>query len=165
MPLGGYQGQRIEVYLPSKAMKASIDEAAKARGITVTKYVRSLIDADLSKGQKKVPKLLKEVERMKERIIDLERELAEAQARRDQYKAALDRENALAFPEGNEANYSAALIQVLKDHGPIQENSLLAALQVDPKDIVLHRAIGLQLEALEGYGLIRKGPRGWRWIG
>ena len=57
------------------------------------------------------------------------------------------------------------LVEALKNQGPIHEARLLETLGIDPADLAMTRAISIQIELLEEYGLIRKGTRGWRWLG
>jgi hypothetical protein len=42
---------------------------------------------------------------------------------------------------------------------------MLELLGIDPKDTDIVKAISLELEALENYGMIISNARGWRWIG
>ncbi len=56
-------------------------------------------------------------------------------------------------------------IQTLKHHGPLHDAALLTAMQVGTADIELRRAIGMQLEALGEHGRVKKGAKGWKWIG
>jgi hypothetical protein len=41
---------------------------------------------------------------------------------------------------------------------------LIEDLGIDPKEIVLVKAIFMQLEEFEGYDMIKPEGKGWRWI-
>ncbi len=93
--------RRIDLYTDSPAEKREFSEWAQHAGKPLSPFLMAkLRQLRASEGQKRAAGLLRAVEGMKKRIADLESELAEAQAHRDQYKAALDREKVLAFPEG-----------------------------------------------------------------
>ena len=47
---------------------------------------------------------------------------------------------------------------------PIGDDALLAMLGAKPGDSDLQKALGKQLEALESFGLVRRGKNGWCWI-
>ncbi|MHB8118654.1 MAG: phage integrase N-terminal SAM-like domain-containing protein [Methanothrix sp.] len=59
---------------------------------------------------------------------------------------------------------SAKLIAVLTLQGPVHDATLLSLLGIEG-DQERCRAIGRQLEELEGYGVVKHGARGWRWLG
>jgi hypothetical protein len=47
----------------------------------------------------------------------------------------------------------------------ISSDEILRRLRIRPTDVRTAQAIRMQLENLEGYGLVKATPRGWRWIG
>lgn len=61
--------------------------------------------------------------------------------------------------------YDKELIDLLKKKGMIDSDHLLQELGVNPKDTILVKAINMQLENLQKYGLVEATSRGWRWVG
>jgi predicted transcriptional regulator len=55
------------------------------------------------------------------------------------------------------------LIRLLQRGAPVSEEEILRELGVDPSDTKLVKAVNRQLEALEAYGLVSYGRRGWKW--
>ncbi len=164
VPLGGYQGRRIDVYLHSEKEKQRIDKVVKERGISLSKYIISLIDADLSKDIRP-PTRSKDMDGLKEQIAILQEDVRLKDQQIRQYKSLLERQKALAIlDEDLEAGeISSRLTSVLKANGPVHEARLLEILGVEPSDLDMTLAISKQLEFLEGHGWIKKGARGYRW--
>lgn len=57
------------------------------------------------------------------------------------------------------------LIELLRTGGVWGSHDLLDKLRIRPTDTQGVRAINLQLENLQAYGLIEATPRAWRWKG
>ena len=60
--------------------------------------------------------------------------------------------------------YDRRLIELLKKGNTIDSDHLLRLLRINPRDTPLVKAISRQLENLEGYGLVEKTRRGWKWV-
>jgi len=46
----------------------------------------------------------------------------------------------------------------------VSERMLFVLLGIGPDDSEQREALGRQLEELEGFGMIKKGSNGWRWV-
>jgi len=158
----------ISLYVFSDREKARYAELAKAAGVPLSKFLLSKIEEALAENKKKPAVPMKELEDMRARIRDLQEEIRLKDIILQKYKAAAEKQQALAFLDENFKGrrvHDRNLADVLKQHGPIYEERLMTLLGVDPSDRELAQSVSKQLEVLEGYGLIKKGARGWRWIG
>lgn len=61
--------------------------------------------------------------------------------------------------------FDKELIELIRRGGSYTQEEILAHLSIDPSDSDLVKAVGKQLEALEGYGLLEYKGRGWKWKG
>jgi hypothetical protein len=60
--------------------------------------------------------------------------------------------------------YSKELVEILKSGGFADSYRLLEDLGIDPRESDLVKAVSMQLEEPEGYGMIKPEGKGWRWI-
>jgi hypothetical protein len=60
--------------------------------------------------------------------------------------------------------YDKQLISLLREPGAHDSNSILSRLNVKPTDADVVKAISIQLENLEAYGLLRNTGKGWVWV-
>ena len=61
------------------------------------------------------------------------------------------------------SDYDKKLIDLLKEPGAHDTDTILKRLGVKPTDTTSMKAISLQLENLENYGLVRNTSKGWTW--
>ena len=62
-------------------------------------------------------------------------------------------------------SYDRKLIDLLKEDGSHSTDEIMVRLGLRPRDIDSMRAVSVQLENLEHYGLIKPSPQGYRWVG
>jgi hypothetical protein len=162
-----YRPKILEIYAPTQEEAQQIREAAKAAGLTTSKFVLNAVEARIHGVAMEQPQssFAEESAQLREE----NRRLAEEARARDlllsRYEAELRRIRDTAFlaPAG-EAALDPQLLQILRK-GPIHEHRLLDALQVSADDILAIRAVSRQLSILEATGFAAKGPNGWRWLG
>jgi len=158
----------ISLYVFSDKEKAHYLELARAAGVPLSKFLISKIEESLAEKKRKPAVSLKELEDLRARIHDLEEEIRLKDMILQKYQSAVEKQRSLSFLDDNfkgKRVLDLNLIDVLKKHGPIHEARLMSLLKVDPLDTELPQSVSKQLEDLEGYGLIEKGSRGWRWVG
>jgi hypothetical protein len=109
---------------------------------------------ELRKKDEEIQKLARENE-----IVKLALERVENELRRYRAEPFLD--------EGFQGirKYDRKMIDLLRKGKPIQSDQLLRQLRITPKETDLVKAVSVQLENLQSYGLIRKTHHGWRWVG
>jgi hypothetical protein len=163
MPTGGYRGRRIEIYFDSEKEKEAVDNAARARGTSASKYILGLVEKDQAQHMAEPDRQIKSLQ---VRIHALQEEIRQKDEELARIRADNMRERDLAFlsNEGEGSRkFSGQLIQILRDMSPIGDDALLSILGVNAGDSDLQKALGKQLEALESFGLVRRGKNGWCW--
>ena len=158
----------ISLYVFSDKEKAHYSELAKAAGVPLSKFLLSKIEEALAENKKKSAVSLKKLEDLRVRIHDLQEEVRLKDMILQKYKSAVEKQQSLAFLEDDfkgKRVLDRNLIDILKQHGPISEERLMTLLGVDKSDSEFAQLVSRQLEILEGYGLVKKGARGWKWSG
>jgi hypothetical protein len=61
-------------------------------------------------------------------------------------------------------SYDRRLVEILKQPGAHTSEELLSRLGIKPTEQEAVKAVSVQLENLQGYGLVRSTRRGWMWI-
>jgi hypothetical protein len=61
--------------------------------------------------------------------------------------------------------YSKELVEILKARGHADSYKILDALGIDPRESELVKAVSMQLEELQAYGMVKTDGRNWQWIG
>lgn len=160
----------VYLYLPSAEDKKRWDSLAKEAGVPLSKFVISLVEDVLAEESDFRPrgKLVKEIGAQRDEIRKLREEVKLKSIVLDKYENELKRYRSAAFvEEGFEGarEYSSQLIDTLKRGNVIDSYRLLEELGIDPRDSDLVKAVSIQLENLEAYGLVSSSQRGWRWVG
>jgi hypothetical protein len=60
--------------------------------------------------------------------------------------------------------YDKKLIELLKKGKAVDSDHLLRMLRIGAKETDLVKVVGIQLENLQSYGLVKKTHHGWRWV-
>jgi hypothetical protein len=159
----------ISLYVYSDKEKARYSELARNAGAPLSKFLISKIEEALAEKKRNPAVSLKKLEDLKARIHELEEEIRLKDMILEKYQSAVEKQRALPLLDDNfkgKRVIDRSLIDILKkQHGPVFEDRLMALLKVDPSDTELSQSLSRQLEDLEGYGLIKKGSQGWRWVG
>jgi hypothetical protein len=56
------------------------------------------------------------------------------------------------------------MVEILKSRGFVDSYRILEDLGIDPRESDLVKAVSMQFEELEGYGMIKPEGKGRRWI-
>ena len=158
--------RRVEIYFGSAREKKEFVEWAKKAGSCLSPYIVSkLRDIRAVEARRKPTAMLmpREIESLREENRALREDLAALKQQVDSLQQSGDRERDMAhLDEEDEAVYNAKLIELIIQKGPVHTTTILTLLGIED-DLRRCEGIAKQLEGLEGYGLIQKGPRGWRW--
>jgi hypothetical protein len=159
----------VHVYMPSDADKARWSALAEKAKIPLSKWVIEIVEGTLAENEEFQPRsdMIKELEGLRKETKTLRDELRQKSIVIDRYEAELKRFRSQAFLDEDyqgRRRYSKELVEILKSREFSDSYRLLEELGIDPRESELVRAISMQLEELEDYGLIKAEPRGWRWI-
>lgn len=111
--------------------------------------------------------LAREMEALREENKALRDDLKQKIIVLEKYETELKRYRSQAFlgeDYRGVRGYSKELVDILKSRGFVDSYRLLEALGIDPRESDLVKAVSIQLEELEGYGMIKPEAKGWRWI-
>lgn len=159
--------RRLDLYFASsKEKKEFVEWAKKAKSPVSPFLVSKLREIRESEAHGRPGRAAKELEDMRACMVSMREDLACKTAKLDALQGSEERTRDLAFLDDSlkEQDLSAHLIATLKEHGPVHEGALLSLLGIEG-DRERCRAISRQLEALEGFGVVKHGPRGWGWVG
>jgi hypothetical protein len=160
----------VWLYLPSKADKERWQAEADKAKTPLSKFCIELIESTMAENDEFKPRgeIVKELDALKKEIKVLHDDLRQKSIVIDRYEAELKRFRSEAFlDKGYQGvrRYPKELVEVLKARGSVDNYRLLEDLEIDPKQSDLVKAVSLQLEELEEYGMIKSEGRSWRWIG
>jgi hypothetical protein len=151
----------IYIYASSPEEKLRFEGLAKEAGVPLSRYLLSMIEAGISSLERRPKKR----EDLKGKVAQLEEEIRQKDLIITNYRAALARREmqVWAQDEPGRRGYNEDLIAFLKDGKTRQAEEIFSELEIDLQDLDACQAVAMQLEGLEGLGLIRRGPRGWKW--
>ena len=165
MPSPRDAARRIDLYFESPAEKAAFQAWAKEMGCPLSPLILAkLREVRAAESRPAKPAAsLKELDALRAEVKALREELAQRDAMIEILRVAEEREEDLEYSTAPRGHFSESLITLLRERGPLHGDTLVSLLGISD-DVEHCRAIQRQLESLEKMGLIKKGPRGWRWI-
>ena len=163
----------IYVYLPSEEMVEDWKARARKGGESISRFViehvtNSLMQEQGKEEYKSRADLIQQLRSKDESIEKLTRENEILKLALERVENELRRYRAEPFLDKTFEGirgYDKRLIELLKKGDTIDSDHLLRLLRISPRDTPLVKAISKQLENLEGYGLVDKTRRGWKWVG
>jgi len=165
----GLVDRYVNVYLPSKADKERWDEAAKKKGLPLSKFVYGTVEAALAGGNEASRfELVQDLSEAKEEVQKLRSELKMKNLLLEKYEADAYKARYASFTEVDMAEggrrHDEELISILKRSKTLDGNAILRELGIDPRESEVVKLVGNQLESLRRFGLIKETAGGWRWI-
>jgi hypothetical protein len=166
----------VYVYLPTLEMAESWKSGAKKAGVSVSKYVTDRVEDSMRReeGEKGGEGYLSRLDLIR-KLGDAQEELKKLREENRLLKRLsenLDRElkrhRAKPFTEEGfqgVRQFDKELVELLRKGGSLGNEEIITKLGIEPSDAEMIRAVGRQLEALQGYGLVEYTGRGWRWKG
>ena len=164
--------RRVDVYLRSEGQKERWNKYAKQKKTPLSKLIIDTMEAritgNLMEQLEAKETLSKDLHEARE---DIDRLNVQNQ-RYERYIGILEhdmkRAQHVSFGETGDGYrmFNKDLTGLLKNSkDPISNQNILARIGVDPGDSEAVKGIKNQIEALEGYGLIKYTRRGWKWVG
>lgn len=159
----------VWLYLPSNECKARWHALAEKAGTPLSKFCISIIEEHLSEDEDFKPRraIVQESEDLKKENKTLRDDLRMKNIVLERYESELRRLRSEAFL-GDDfrgvRTYSADLVNLLKSRGSITSQNILESLGIDPAESEAVKAVSMQLEELQSFGLIEHEGRSWKWI-
>lgn len=158
------------VYCRSAEQKAEWEAKAEEINVPLSKFLVEIIEKALDSEEESQPraKLIKEVARLKNDYEELQHDLKTKNIVIDRYEEELKRYRNAAFLDADfkgKRKISEDLVKLLKRKGVIDSYMIADELNVDLHDSEAVKALSNELDTLEGYGLIARHLKGWKWVG
>jgi len=171
VPNKALKQRAIYVYLPSVEIADEWKGLAEKTGVPISKFVAEHVENSLRQEDKAgYPSRVKMIRQMREKdeeILKLREENRLLKTLVEKLDVELKRYRAQPFLEEEfqgARTYDRELVTLLKRRKMIDSDRLLSELGVDPRDAGIVKAVNIQLQNLEAYGLVESTARGWRWI-
>jgi len=161
--------RRVVAYLPSKQMKAQLQEMSEERDIAVSQLIvegiRDLLD-DSDEDFETRKELLEEKKELEEELKDTKRDLEVYKKSHDKLEKEVKELRSKQFLQSSgKREYSQNLIELMRDEEYIEFEEIYDTLNIDPSDSEVIKGLQEQLKTLKEYGIVKEEERGWRWIG
>jgi hypothetical protein len=161
----------IYVYLPSLEQKDHWEETARKQRVSISRFVVEHVENSLMQEEDQSFRSRGALER---EIVELKKQLRELGRKNRVLEVAFDRlEDELRGYRNRPfldedfvgvRRYQRELIEILREGRFVSNNEILDRLGVKVTDQDSVKAVSKQLENLEGYGIIRSSPKGWKWL-
>ncbi|MEM1666524.1 MAG: hypothetical protein QXW12_04185 [Nitrososphaerota archaeon] len=163
----------VYVYLPSVEMVEDWRRRAEKAGVSISRFVVERVEDSIRReegeeGYLSRAELVKRLRSAEEELKSLREENRLLKRLAENLDNELKRYRAQPFLQETfegVRKFDKDLIDLLRKGGSYTQKEILAALNIDPSDVDLVRAVDRQLQALEAYGLVEYKGRGWRWTG
>lgn len=161
----------VYVYLPSVDQKERWEEHAGKQRVSISKFVAEHVENSLRQEEdssyKSRGELLKAVKELREQLARVTRDKRVLEIAIERLEEELRRYRAQPFLEEDFVGvrrYQRELISILREGRFVSSNEILSRLGIRLSEKEAVKAVDKQLENLEGYGLVRSSPKGWRWV-
>ncbi len=163
--------RRVYAYLPSMKRKKEWKELAEKQGVKLSKFIVEHVENSLNQedpGYKSRAEMQKKISDLKKENEELRKDNKIKRIVIDRQEEELRRYRSLQFlekPTPKVREYDRDLIDLLRKENVVTYDQILEHLKIDPRDSDVMKAISVQLETLEDYGIVQSTQKGWRWIG
>jgi hypothetical protein len=161
----------IYVYLPSHDMVQRWKTLAKTSGTSISKFVAEHVENSLHQEEEAEYKsrstLIEENRKLSETLNEKERRNRHLELLVEKLEQDLRQYRAQMFTDEDFTgvrSYDKKLIEILREHGVLDNDSILSRLGIKPSEADSIKAVSKQLELLQSYGLVKATPRGWSWV-
>jgi hypothetical protein len=157
------------IYCRSEEQKTEWEARAKKANAPLSKFLVETIEKALDNEEdpQQNAKLTKENSLLKTEIEGLLRDLKTKNIVIDRYEEELRRYRDAPFMDSEfkgTRKFNQDLIKLLKRKGVVDSYTIANELKVDLRDSEAAKALSNELDTLEGYGLIARHLKGWKWV-
>jgi len=161
----------IYVYLPTHEVVKRWKDLAKAAGTSISKFVAEHVENSLMQEEnsdyKTRSSLLDEIIKLTEALGEKEKRIRHLDLLVEKLEEDLRLYRAQRFTDESFMGikqYDRKLIEIVREPGSHSSEEILSRLGVKPREQEAVKAISVQLENLERYGLVRSTSKGWIWV-
>lgn len=161
--------QRAIYVYPSAEMSDHWKALAKTAGTSISKLVIEHVENSLrledSDYETRVD-IIQENRRLLETLHEKEKRIDHLDLLVEKLQQDLRQQRDRLFTEPGFTgvrSYDKKIVQILKEPGIHSSDEIVTRLGVQPRDVDSMKAISVQLENLELYGLIKPSPQGYTW--
>lgn len=161
----------IYVYLPTHEMVQRWKDLANKAGTSVSKFVIEHVENSLLQEEnsdyKTRSQLIEELRTINETLGEKEKRIRHLDLLVEKLEEDLRLYRSQLFTEDSFTGirqYDRKLIEIICEPGSHSSDEILSRLGVKPREQEAVKAISVQLENLERYGLVKSTSKGWIWI-
>ena len=161
----------IYVYLPTHEVVKRWKDLAKAAGTSISKFVAEHVENSLMQEEnsdyKTRSSLLDEIIKLTEALGEKEKRIRHLDLLVEKLEEDLRLYRAQRFTDESFMGikqYDRKLIEIVREPGSHSSEEILSRLGVKPRGQEAVKAISVQIENLERYGLVRSTSKGWIWV-
>lgn len=133
----------------------------------LSKFIIATVDGVVDEKEEMAPRHARELESLKNENKALREDLTRKNILIERYEAELKRYRAAPWRETDFKGIRSLnedLVTILKARGSMDRMQLLEAMGIDRRETDLIRALNSQIEALEGFGMVRAERGILQWI-
>ncbi len=160
----------IYVYPPSVEMTQRWKQHAKQAGMSISKFIvehmEDVLTEETDDKYQSRAELIDKINQLKEENAELRKRNRMLDTLAERLDAEVKRHHSKPFIEdefSGTRSYQRELVDVIQTRGSVKHGDLLDALDIDPKDTEVVKAVNRQLRQLEAYGLVKETAEGYRW--
>jgi len=161
----------IYVYLPTHEVVKRWKDLAKTSGTSISKFVAEHVENSLMQEEKSDYKarssLIDEIMKLTETLGEKEKRIRHLDLLVEKLEEDLRLYRAQKFTEESFMGikqYDRKLIEIVREPGSHSSEEILSRLGVTPREPEAVKAVSIQLENLQRYGLVRSTSKGWIWV-
>jgi septal ring factor EnvC (AmiA/AmiB activator) len=168
----------VWVYLPSTEQKQHWQKVADRSGMSLSKWIAEKVEETLRPEEEHNWKprkgLEEEIESLKKEVADVRSSLRQEKTIREKLEKEIRRYRAEPFLKPDfegVRQYDKELIELLRSTKdlsgkpkPLTDIEILTRLGIEAFEEEAVKAVSAQLANLEGYGIVKSTPKGWRWV-
>ena len=161
--------QRAIYVYPSAEMSERWKIQAREAGTSISKFVIEQVENSLRLEEpdyKTRVDLIKESRQLLETIHEKDKRIDHLDMLVEKLEQDLRQQRDRLFTDlkfTGIRSYDKKIIEILREPGIHSTDELIIRLGIKPRDIDSIKAVSVQLENLEQYGLIKPGPKGYTW--
>lgn len=164
------------MYLPSIELRKKWENLAKKNGMSFSSWIVNNVQKNLDDRSKLGigrKNLEEENTHLKEELTNIQKKLRDTTIIKENLERDIQKYRAEPFLQSDfkgVRKYDKNLIDILRStkkktgtYRYVTNDEILSRLGIEYSDTEIVKGISVQLARLESFGLVKSGPKGWRW--